>query len=227
MTRMKVLMFCAALASCPAWAQDADPELEVDRTRVVPPSLQVRGEPNGAYAAELEARVRSLDPTERKAFFKHLRKQQRELGRRIEEMIFNYEKSKALKRDISGEGGGISTRAGDLVEFQRKCILQFKEIHHQIDIVRKREDPQRVDALDFQADFYAGLQFSNLYSEGDKNSLIVKAEMAQIETTIRIEMDASKQTYLDLFRTSGMRRRALLGMMLGFFTQWSGNTLIS
>ncbi|KAL5326556.1 hypothetical protein ACEPPN_004242 [Leptodophora sp. 'Broadleaf-Isolate-01'] len=68
---------------------------------------------------------------------------------------------------------------------------------------------------------------AHYHSEGDRNSLIVKAEMAQIETTIRIEMDASKQTYLDLFRTSGMRRRAFLGMMLGFFTQWSGNTLIS
>ncbi len=65
------------------------------------------------------------------------------------------------------------------------------------------------------------------HSEGDRESLIVKAEMAQIETTIRIEMDASKQSYLDLFRTSGMRKRTLLGMMLGLFTQWSGNTLIS
>lgn len=51
--------------------------------------------------------------------------------------------------------------------------------------------------------------------------------MAQIEATIRIEMDASKQTYLDLFRTVGMRKRAFIGTMLGFFTQWSGNTLLS
>jgi len=65
------------------------------------------------------------------------------------------------------------------------------------------------------------------HGEGDRNNLIVKAEMAQIETTIRLEMDASKQTYLDLFRTPGMRKRAFLGMMIGLFTQWSGNTLIS
>lgn len=51
--------------------------------------------------------------------------------------------------------------------------------------------------------------------------------MAQIETTIRLELDAAKQTYLDLFRTAGMRKRAFLGMMIGLFTQWSGNTLIS
>jgi hypothetical protein len=32
---------------------------------------------------------------------------------------------------------------------------------------------------------------------------------------------------MDLLRTIGMRRRALVTMMLGLFTQWSGNTLIS
>ncbi|KAH7317310.1 putative MFS sugar transporter [Rhexocercosporidium sp. MPI-PUGE-AT-0058] len=68
---------------------------------------------------------------------------------------------------------------------------------------------------------------AHYHSEGDENSLFVKAEMAQIETTIKMEMDASKQSYLDLFRTAGMRRRALLAMAIGFFTQWSGNTLIS
>ncbi|KAI9050009.1 hypothetical protein LZ554_006154 [Drepanopeziza brunnea f. sp. 'monogermtubi'] len=77
---------------------------------------------------------------------------------------------------------------------------------------------RREEALDILCKYHA---------EGDRNSLIVRAEMAQIETTIRLEMDASKQTYLDLFRTAGMRRRTLIGMMLGFFTQWSGNTLIS
>jgi hypothetical protein len=65
------------------------------------------------------------------------------------------------------------------------------------------------------------------HAEGDRDNLIVRAEMAQIETTIKLEMDAAKQTYLDLFRTPGMRKRAFLGMMIGLFTQWSGNTLIS
>jgi hypothetical protein len=167
---MKRILLCAILVGGPVWAQDPDPELDVDRTRVVPPAVQVKGEPNGAYRAELEARVKSLAPSERKAFFKQLRKMQRELVRRIDEMVFNYEKTKALSRDVHTEGAGISMRATELVDFERRTILQYKDIQHQIDEVRKREDPQRVDALDFQADFYAGLQFSNLYSEGDQNS---------------------------------------------------------
>jgi len=77
---------------------------------------------------------------------------------------------------------------------------------------------RREEALDILAKYHG---------EGDRENLIVKAEMAQIETTIRLEMDAAKLTWVDLFKTAGMRQRALLGMMIGLFTQWSGNTLIS
>lgn len=65
------------------------------------------------------------------------------------------------------------------------------------------------------------------HAEGDRDSEFVRAEMAQIRSTLHIEMEASKKSWLDLFRTSGMRRRVILSTALGLFTQWSGNTLIS
>jgi sugar porter (SP) family MFS transporter len=65
------------------------------------------------------------------------------------------------------------------------------------------------------------------HAEGDTESEFVKAEIAQITTTLQIETEAAKETWVDLLRTAGMRRRALVTMMLGLFTQWSGNTLIS
>ncbi|WYZ45121.1 hypothetical protein EsH8_VIII_000437 [Colletotrichum jinshuiense] len=65
------------------------------------------------------------------------------------------------------------------------------------------------------------------HAEGDRDSDFVKAEMAQMKTVITLEMEASKQSWMDLLNTAGMRRRALLSAMLGLFTQWSGNTLIS
>jgi len=68
---------------------------------------------------------------------------------------------------------------------------------------------------------------SKYHAEGDRNNVIVLAEMAQIETTIKLELVAAKLTWLDLFKTAGMRKRAFLAMMIGLFTQWSGNTLIS
>ncbi|KAL5338564.1 putative MFS sugar transporter [Aspergillus crustosus] len=65
------------------------------------------------------------------------------------------------------------------------------------------------------------------HAEGDPESVIVKAEIAQIEKTILLERESAKQTWMDLFRSSGMRRRLLISAFLGLFTQWSGNTLIS
>lgn len=65
------------------------------------------------------------------------------------------------------------------------------------------------------------------HAEGNRESEFVRAEIAQISETIKIEYEASKESWVDLLRTSGMRRRAFITMFLGLFTQWSGNTLIS
>ncbi|GAQ02740.1 hypothetical protein ALT_0061 [Aspergillus lentulus] len=65
------------------------------------------------------------------------------------------------------------------------------------------------------------------HAEGDRNSVIVRAEIAQIQRTIKLELEEAKQTWWDMFRTAGMRRRLLISAFLGLFTQWSGNTLIS
>jgi hypothetical protein len=51
--------------------------------------------------------------------------------------------------------------------------------------------------------------------------------MAQIKSTIKLEMELSKQSWMDMIRTAGMRRRVLISVMLGLFTQMSGNTLLS
>ncbi|KAF5863549.1 hypothetical protein ETB97_009793 [Aspergillus alliaceus] len=65
------------------------------------------------------------------------------------------------------------------------------------------------------------------HAEGDRNSVIVRAEITQIEQTIKLELEEAKQSWWDMFRTAGMRRRMLISAFLGLFTQWSGNTLIS
>lgn len=65
------------------------------------------------------------------------------------------------------------------------------------------------------------------HAEGNRDSEFVRAEMAQIRSTLFMEIEASKKSWLDLFATSGMRRRVILSTALGLFTQWSGNTLLS
>lgn len=65
------------------------------------------------------------------------------------------------------------------------------------------------------------------HAEGDYDSEFVKAEMAQIEGTIHLEMEHSQRSWGEMIRSPGMRKRAIIGSFLGLFTQWSGNTLIS
>lgn len=65
------------------------------------------------------------------------------------------------------------------------------------------------------------------HAEGDANALLIQAEITQIRETIHVEMEASKQSWLDLARTPGMRRRVYVTIFVGLFTQLSGNTLIS
>ncbi|EPE31360.1 MFS general substrate transporter [Glarea lozoyensis ATCC 20868] len=65
------------------------------------------------------------------------------------------------------------------------------------------------------------------HAEGDADSLLVKAEMAQIKSTIMIELEHSKSSWLDMIATAGMRRRVFISGFLGLFTQMSGNTLLS
>ncbi|KAH7103946.1 general substrate transporter [Auriculariales sp. MPI-PUGE-AT-0066] len=65
------------------------------------------------------------------------------------------------------------------------------------------------------------------HSEGPGGHDFVRAELAQIETTIAIELEASKRSWGDLVRTVGKRRRLAVTAFLGLATQWSGNTLIS
>jgi len=87
------------------------------------------------------------------------------------------------------------------------------------------ESPRWLISKDRDDEAFAIL--TKYHAEGDADSVLVKAEMAQIRSTIKLEMENSKQSWMDLFRTPGMRRRTLIAGFLGLFTQMSGNTLLS
>lgn len=165
MKRLQAIILGAALLARPALAED-HPELDLAGLRVTPPEIQVNGEPNLDYTSQLEAAVRALRPSEQKEFFRVLRKQQQRLAQRIEELVFNYDRALALRKNTAHESLGLSARAQELVDFQRQLILQLKAIQRSIEKVRQHDDPQRFDAVDFKADFYAGLEFSSLYGDG-------------------------------------------------------------
>lgn len=65
------------------------------------------------------------------------------------------------------------------------------------------------------------------HAEGDESAELPLVEFAQIKKALEVENETRKRGYMELFQTAGMRRRSLIGAMLGLFTQFSGNTLIS
>lgn len=53
------------------------------------------------------------------------------------------------------------------------------------------------------------------HAEGDRDSEFVKAEMAQIQSTLKIELEAANMSWMDILATPGNRRRAFISMFLG------------
>ncbi|KIL88267.1 lactose permease [Fusarium avenaceum] len=66
------------------------------------------------------------------------------------------------------------------------------------------------------------------HANGDRNNPAVAVEMEEIRTAIRLENEAMNSTsYLSFFKTKGNRHRFFIILAVGFFSQWSGNGLIS
>ncbi|KAH7313705.1 lactose permease [Stachybotrys elegans] len=87
------------------------------------------------------------------------------------------------------------------------------------------ESPRYLISHDRDDEAFAIL--TKYHAEGDANSPIVQAEMAQIRATIKLEMENSRQSWWEMFATKAMRKRVLIALFLGLFTQMSGNTLLS
>ena len=66
------------------------------------------------------------------------------------------------------------------------------------------------------------------HAEGPDGEEFVRLEFAQIQSTLSLEKElASRFVWADVIRDPPMRRRFLIAAVVGFFTQWSGNGLLS
>jgi len=66
------------------------------------------------------------------------------------------------------------------------------------------------------------------HGEGKDGEEFVRLEFALMQETLRVEREmASRWVWADVVRDAAMRRRFLIAAVVGFFTQWSGNGLLS
>lgn len=65
------------------------------------------------------------------------------------------------------------------------------------------------------------------HAEGEENDELVELEYFEMKRVIEADLAANKMTWRALVSSPGHRRRLLLVVMLGVFSQWSGNGLVS
>ncbi|KAG9006696.1 hypothetical protein FRB94_014147 [Tulasnella sp. JGI-2019a] len=65
------------------------------------------------------------------------------------------------------------------------------------------------------------------HGNGNINHPLADYEFNEIKEALLMEKELSKPSYIQLFATKGNRRRMRVIIALGFFSQWSGNGLVS
>lgn len=65
------------------------------------------------------------------------------------------------------------------------------------------------------------------HAAGDANNELIQIEYKEIHETLKLEKEFESNGWLELFKTPGNRLRLIILIALGFFSQWSGNGLVS
>ncbi|EXJ90827.1 hypothetical protein A1O1_03932 [Capronia coronata CBS 617.96] len=67
----------------------------------------------------------------------------------------------------------------------------------------------------------------NTHAGGDENSPLVDYEFREISSTIKLEREANKRGYSEMWRTPGNRHRLFITVTIGLFAEWVGNNVVS
>ncbi|OJD39032.1 hexose transporter protein [Diplodia corticola] len=87
------------------------------------------------------------------------------------------------------------------------------------------ESPRWLCAKDRTSEAFEVL--SKYHANGDTHSVFIEQELSEIQETIRLEQQSAQNGWADLVRTPGNRKRVLLILLTAFFSQCSGNGLVS
>jgi len=68
---------------------------------------------------------------------------------------------------------------------------------------------------------------AKVHANGDHNDELVQLEFVEIRDTLKLEKEVEGNGWLELVKTKGNRRRLIILLSAGLFSQWSGNGLVS
>lgn len=66
-----------------------------------------------------------------------------------------------------------------------------------------------------------------MHAQGDLDDELVNVEFHEIQQTISLEQEYEKNSWGELWSTPGNRHRLIILVSIGFFSQWSGNGIVS
>lgn len=68
---------------------------------------------------------------------------------------------------------------------------------------------------------------AKVHANGNEQDEMIKCEYVEIRDTLRLEKEVESNNWAELWRTKGNRHRLIILVSAGFFSQWSGNGLVS
>ena len=68
---------------------------------------------------------------------------------------------------------------------------------------------------------------AKVHANGNEHDDMVQTEFIEIRDTLRLEKETEANGWLQLVKTKGNRRRLIILLSAGLFSQWSGNGLVS
>ncbi|KAJ5491102.1 hypothetical protein N7539_002669 [Penicillium diatomitis] len=68
---------------------------------------------------------------------------------------------------------------------------------------------------------------ADVHAQGDLDDELINIEFDEIQQTIQLENEYEGNSWLEFFATPGNRHRTIILVTIGFFSQWSGNGIIS
>ncbi|CAI7589328.1 unnamed protein product [Penicillium pancosmium] len=66
-----------------------------------------------------------------------------------------------------------------------------------------------------------------VHAQGDEDDALVNVEFEEIQQTIQLEKQFEGNSWAEFWSTPGNRHRSIILISIGFFSQWSGNGIVS